>query len=536
MYKNYFYFLRCVNELEPHLKGKRILEIYTQEKNKLFLHLPSNDKPFFHLIISVNPQQPYLTFKDEHHKAKKNTTIIFSEVVPVRVESTHIAFGDRIILFALDNAKLIVFFRGAQSNIYMIGSDGVLQSFKKNIRKEKKEILNEIDQLLFINSIENFLEKIKLELDEEQIRKLQPIGKEILREIDSRTGDFKKIVSFVLEEISTSKIVVYYDEEINRPRFVPFSFNTLKIPEKHFLFENYSDALNKYFSLLFTKNKAADIRKQIEKFLSSETERLANKLNNLKARIEAGSKEYFYRKNADLLLANISHLKKGMKEITLDDFVSIDKTRITLDEKLSPQKNVEKYYDKSRSEKVEFGKSEQFFLSVSKDYDRLIKIREKFDKTDNHEGLLAIKNELKMKTPHSPTEHKSEKYSFRHYILSGKYHIYVGKDSKNNDQLTMRFAKQNDFWFHARSVSGSHVILRVENTKEVIPKDILRNAASVAAFYSKAKTSKLASVTYTLKKYVVKNQRQEPGQVTVTKENVLLVKPEIPISCEIVLE
>jgi predicted ribosome quality control (RQC) complex YloA/Tae2 family protein len=64
----------------------------------------------------------------------------------------------------------------------------------------------------------------------------------------------------------------------------------------------------------------------------------------------------------------------------------------------------------------------------------------------------------------------------------------------------------------------------------------MNKTASVAAFYSKAKTSKLVPVTYTLKKYVVKNARHEPGQVTVTKEKVLLVKPEIPSGCEMVTD
>ena len=139
-----------------------------------------------------------------------------------------------------------------------------------------------------------------------------------------------------------------------------------------------------------------------------------------------------------------------------------------------------------------------------------------------------------MKTPQSQTDDKKDKSSFRHFLVGGRYHIFVGKDSKNNDLLTTQFAKQNDFWFHARSVSGSHVVLRVENTKEVIPKNILQKAASVAAYYSKAKTSKLVPVTYTLKKYVSKNSRHEPGQVTVTKETVLLVKPEIPKDCEMI--
>jgi predicted ribosome quality control (RQC) complex YloA/Tae2 family protein len=101
--------------------------------------------------------------------------------------------------------------------------------------------------------------------------------------------------------------------------------------------------------------------------------------------------------------------------------------------------------------------------------------------------------------------------------------------------LTTKFAKQNDYWFHARSVSGSHAVLRVENYKEGIPKPILKKAASIAAYHSKAKTSKLTPVSYTLKKYVVKRKGMEPGKVNLLKEEVLLVTPEIPGGCIFVL-
>jgi len=94
--------------------------------------------------------------------------------------------------------------------------------------------------------------------------------------------------------------------------------------------------------------------------------------------------------------------------------------------------------------------------------------------------------------------------------------------------LTTRFAKQNDFWFHARSVSGSHVVLRVENTKDVVPKSILKKVASLTAYHSKAKTAGVVPVSYTFKKYVIKRKGQPPGQVSLLKEEVLLVKPEIP--------
>ena len=114
--------------------------------------------------------------------------------------------------------------------------------------------------------------------------------------------------------------------------------------------------------------------------------------------------------------------------------------------------------------------------------------------------------------------------------------MYVGKDSKNNDLLTTKFAKQNDYWFHARSVSGSNVVLRVENTKEAIPKNVLKRTAALAAYHSKAKTAGVVPVAYTFKKYVIKKKGFPIGTVHLLKEDVLLVKPEIPKGCEFVKE
>ena len=142
--------------------------------------------------------------------------------------------------------------------------------------------------------------------------------------------------------------------------------------------------------------------------------------------------------------------------------------------------------------------------------------------------------ELKIKDQSNKPDKEDIKIKFKHYIIEEKYDVYVGKDSKNNDLLTTKFAKQNDYWFHARSVSGSHVVLRVENAKEVIPKSILKKTASLAAYHSKAKTSGLAPVSYTLKKYVVKKKGYPLGTVHLLKEETLLVKPEIPKNCEFI--
>jgi len=536
MYKNYFYIFRCVKELSAVINGKQILEAYTQEKDKLFLHIPLKDKPLFHLIISTNPQQYFITTKDEHHKAKKNTISFFEKFLPAKVNSIKIALGDRIIEFTLANSKLYVIFRGGQTNIYLLNSENKLHPFKKVDKEEHERFFNELPALNFTDSFPLIASFIENEVDEQKIRKLPFIGKDILREADSRMNNFRKNLDEMIHEIVHEKIAVYYDENLGKPSFHPASFSSRPIPIEYFLFDNYFSALNKYFTLSFSETKVKNVRKEIEKFLAKTIESLTGKLNNLKGRVDAGTKEKVYHQYGDLLIANLNLLHKGMKEIELEDYSSGEIHRIKLDEKLLPNQNVDRYYDKSRAEKIEYQRSSELLESNAKEYERLIKIRDKFERAEDPEELLQIKKELKMKTQSAQTDDKKDKMLYRHFIIDGKYNIYVGKDSKNNDMLTTKFAKQNDFWFHARSVSGSHVVLRVENTKETVPKNILHKTASVAAFYSKAKTSKLVPVTYTLKKYVVKNARHEPGQVTVTKEKVLLVKPEIPAGCEMVTE
>ena len=534
MYKNYFFLFRCIKELSTAIHGKQILEAYTQEKDKLFLHIPLKDKPLFHVIISTNPQQYFITTKDEHHKAKKNTISFFEKYLPAKINSVKIALGDRIIEFTLSNSKLYVVFRGGQTNIYLLDSENKLFPFKKVDEEERERFLKELPA--FADSLPLITSFTENEVDESIIRKLPCIGKDILREVDSRKNDFRKNLSGVVDEIVNEKIAVYYDENLGKPSFHPASFISHPIPLEHFLFDNYFSALNKYFTLSFSETKVKNVRKEIEKFLTKTIESLTGKLNNLKGRVEAGTKEKIYHQYGDLLLANINSIRKGMKEIELEDYSSGEKYKIKLDEKLSPHQNVDRYYDKSRAEKIEYQRSSELLDTNAKEYERLIKIRDKFERTEDQEELLQIKKELKMKTQSAQTDDKKDKMLYRHFLIDGKYNIYVGKDSKNNDMLTTKFAKQNDFWFHARSVSGSHVVLRVENTKETVPKNILHKTASITAFYSKAKTSKLVPVTYTLKKYVVKNARHEPGQVTVTKEKVLLVKPEIPAGCEMVMD
>jgi len=199
-----------------------------------------------------------------------------------------------------------------------------------------------------------------------------------------------------------------------------------------------------------------------------------------------------------------------------------------LDAKFSPQKNVDRYFEKSRDSKINFEKSNKLYLSTKNEYEKLQLYQHQIANNPTLEDINKIMKELKIKDEEKQNYQEDISSKFKHYLIEKKYHVFVGKDSMNNDLLTTRFAKQNDFWFHARSVSGSHVVLRIDNNKEAVPKSILKKAASIAAYHSKAKTAGIVPVSYTYKKYVVKRKSQPAGQVSLLKEEVLLVKPEIP--------
>ena len=121
---------------------------------------------------------------------------------------------------------------------------------------------------------------------------------------------------------------------------------------------------------------------------------------------------------------------------------------------------------------------------------------------------------------------KNVSTSFYRFNSKG-YHIWAGRNAKENDQLTTSVAHKNDVWLHARGTSGSHVIVRAEGRQ--VPQEVIRTAAGIAGYYSKAKGSELVPVAYALSKFVRKPKGAHPGAVIMMREEVMLVAPELPV-------
>lgn len=533
MFRNYFYLIRCVHDLSYIIKNESIRDIYTQEKDKLFISIPKNDNSNFHIVISTQPQNSYITTRTLHRKAKKNTKNFFDNAINNKINSISIAENDRIIKFELTHNNIYFLIRGADTNIISLDNKGNCTTFKKIQQYELQKIVNEIDSINFCYTPDKLLIDLELLSYEKVIKKYRYIDKTIKNELTHRNSFSNSEIIKTINEILNNDIAVFIDENNGLPLFQPSTFFEASRNKSVNLFDNYFDAVNKYHTLKYSGTTDKIIRSEIEKYLNKELERLANKINNLSARVEIGSKEKEYYRNANLLLNNINKIKKGMKKVEIYDSNYGSNVSIEIDEKLSPAKNIDKMFDKAKSERLNFDKSKELLLKSKHDYKRLQELRTKLEASNSVDELVLLKKDLKIKSNMGKSE-IDEKINFKHYLIEEKYHVFVGKDSKNNDLLTTRFAKQNDLWFHARGVSGSHVVLRIDNPKEAVPKNIIKKAASLAAFHSKAKTSKLAPVAYTFKKYVVKKKDLNPGQVYLLREEVIMVPPEIPNDCKMI--
>lgn len=539
MYRNYYYLNRLIIELNDRLRGSILTECFSQEKDQIVFSFTAASG-VLNLIISASQGNPYILIRHEYHKARKNTASFFQDRLPAVLEEVQIAMDDRIIKFCFPAFGIYFFIRGKDTNIIMLTDDGGTSTFKKT----EPEFLSAITGELLSKAYSPFFHKPYLEgIDEDGdfrqiIKKEFPaVSRDILQEVFARgaaggNAVLAGILNEIIDEIEQADIAVFYDNAGNKINFIPSTFLTARSASDKEVFQSYPEALNFYLIRYFKAQRVIELRQKAGRYLEQQTEKLSVKLHQIKQKLESESKEDEYRRTGNLLLANLQLIRKGMDEIELEDFYTGEKLKIRLDETLEPGDNSARYFDKAKNEKQSRINLTSLFSELEKRYLRLIELKKELESAEKPEILKGIMDKLNIRENQGGGAQNEKEFNFKHYLIDGKYHVYVGRDSHNNDILTVKFAKQNDYWFHARGVPGSHVVLRVESSKDPIPKPVLKKAASIAAYHSKAKTSKMAPVAYTFKKYVTKKKGMEPGKVSLLREEVLLVPPEVPPGCE----
>lgn len=248
-----------------------------------------------------------------------------------------------------------------------------------------------------------------------------------------------------------------------------------------------------------------------------------------KAIASAGEAEIL-KHHADLLGTQRHLMHRGLTEVTLTDWKTGETAVIPLDKKLSPQDNIEVYYQRARKTTRAAENAQRTLPQILAEAAQLEKLRDELTGDDiSDERIAAIGVELGIAAAPAKSAKRVQqpRLAYREFLIND-FTILVGRSNRENDEVTFRVARPDDLFLHANQVSGSHVILKSKGRGTEFPAEMVTMAAQIAAYFSKARHSGLVSVIYTPVRHVTKPRKAPPGLVRVQREKSVMVRPLPP--------
>lgn len=568
---------KCVAaELNDILIGGRIEKIFQPEPDEIIINIrakgqnikllmsASPNYPRIHITSSTkeNPMVPpvFCMLLRKHLSGGKVTGIEFKDferIIGICVESAN-ELGD------LTTKKLLIEIMGRHSNIILLnGEDKILDSIKhvsndiSSVReimparlytlppsqdKTNPEILDadalfEGADALGGSSVESFLLN--------NIKGFSPL---ICREICHFAGiEGKYPVSALTEEMlaglkaslssiinkikncSFKPIIIYKDKSLQ----IPYDFHCFTLLQYTATreFANISEALEEYY---YSKDRTERLKQKkadLLKVLGSSIDRCKKKiaLQNEKLR-EVADREKL-RLYGELITANIYCIPNKSKSVRLLNYYSEnnESIKIKLDENLTPQDNAQKYYKMYAKAKNAYIHTNRQLIESNNELEYLESVLQLLENCSSLQDIGEIRQELSEQGYVSQKTRKSSPKKVKasppmHYMSSDGLDIFVGKNNRQNDLLTMKTASSNDIWLHTRNIPGSHVIIK--KLQNDIPDSTLLEAAMLAAYYSKSKYSANVPVDYTTVRNVKKPSGAKPGMVNYENFKTIIVTPD----------
>ena len=318
-----------------------------------------------------------------------------------------------------------------------------------------------------------------------------------------------------MEDVSLehfSPQIVYDNGE---PReFVCFTYEQYRDYEKT-EFKTISETLETYYSdkESYTRNrqKSADLRRVVTTALERNRKKYDLQLNQMKD--TQGMDKY--KVYGELLHTYGYGLKGGEKELTCTNYYTNELIRIPLDNTKTAMENASRYFDKYNKMKRTKEALDHLILETEAEIEHLETVLTALDIAANEDDLSQIKEELTLAgyIRRHATGKKKQQFKSKpfHYRSSDGFDIYVGKNNLQNEELTFKFANGNDWWFHAKKMPGSHVIVKTDGKQ--LPDRVFEEAAKLAAYYSSGRGSDKIEIDYVRRKEVKKPGGSKPGFV-----------------------
>lgn len=294
-------------------------------------------------------------------------------------------------------------------------------------------------------------------------------------------------------------------------------------------FSSISALLEQYYAeknaLTRIRQKSADLRRIVQTAL----ERNSKKYDLQLKQMADTEKKDSYRIYGELLNTYGYGLAPGAKSMEALNYYTNEMITIPLDPLLSASENAKKYFDKYSKLKRTYEALSTLTAQVKEEIDHLESIQAALDLALLEEDLAQIKDEMIVSGYIHRRSGNTKKIKFTskpfHYLSSDGFHIYVGKNNYQNDELTFQFASGSDWWFHAKGIPGSHVVVKTEG--QALPDSTFEDAARLAAFYSKGRGQDKVEIDYTEKRNVKKPAGGKPGFVIYHTNYSMMIDTDI---------
>ena len=540
-----------VTELQE-LVGSKIDKVHEPDKNTIVLGLYSQGKNYaLNICIDAHNCRLNLTTHNKLNPlvAPNFCMLLRKHLIGGKISGIFMQGLERIVNIEIEtinefneieNKTLILELMGKHSNIILKNQNDIIIDAMRHIASNNsyREIL---PSRIYTLPQSNKYEFTKLSGPEEFGEKL---------EIDSTENDYAKKLSNTFTGISLSfaksaveqrelpEIYNYINEIINSEKLkfeLEGSDYVLKLSDQEKEMFELNFFIDDFYFERETTEAFTNARNTMLRMILEVLKKYKNRLASIDAKLQECDGMDKYRLYGELITANLYQLTNTHSDsIELYNYYDNSNIKIPLDVKYSPSMNAKRYFKKYSKlknaykivseQKVETEKELNYIESIVYELEDSTCLEDVQDIFEEISENVVFKEKLKRKEKKHKNQKKKkqQKFSPIEYEVNG-YKIYVGRNNKENDWLTLSFASKTDYWFHTKDVQGSHVILKAD--KEVND-DILVKVAEIAAKHSKAKMSSNVPVDYCLVQFVKKPNGSKPGMVIFTNNKTLNVNPQ----------
>ncbi len=557
-----------VKELNDTLTDGRIAKVAQPEKDELLLTVKSVSGQH-RLVLSANPSLPLVYLTDENKISPANapsfTMLLRKHIQGGRICSITQPDFERIIVIEVEHLdemgdpgrkRLIIELMGKYSNIILIDESGtILDSIRRvnAMTSSVREVLpgleyfipRQIGRMDPCKVTETEFADIMMqnanrgEQSDIMASSFTGISSAMAHEIYERahlcgaadmpevsTDDLWKAFSSVMDRVKKGDFAPQILYENGEPRDYMALDAVTYSPDNITYYDSISSLLKTFYSekerISRSKQKTADMRNVVKTILERDVKKYDLQLKQLKDTEKMDK----YKVYGELLHTYGYEAKDGDKSITVDNYYTGEKLTIPLDETKSVMDNAAGYFERYNKLKRTKEALTELTVQVKAEIDHLESILSALDFASKEEDLSEIRQELiesgyvrgrtmRPRGAGRTGKGKGEKLRFKsrpmHYVSSDGYHMYVGKNNFQNDELTFKLANGGDWWFHAKGMPGSHVIVKTEGDE--LPDSTFEEAARLAAHYSKGASAGKVEIDYLRRKDVKKPNGAKPGYV-----------------------